>query len=1064
MINAMVFLGQLESKKYFDPKEGRFAVVFNNFKNWANSKNISIEEAYKKLFRREVLEFVYRGKTYSKKKDKFLKDGKEIEGSVFFDTMYSNKSKIKVTKYGREESLIPMIDSTFFDVLEEKRKEMNERLEFIIDELSTKRLTGKAKMSAAKSVYTKEILPFLEENFDLDAYKTAYKEAYDKFVQSAKVISFDPDPVIDVTKRERFIDDWIAAHDVFTSPRALSDRNWLLKINESKWISPEYRVLSQKGNEPLLEVYKLFTDINQRALKAGMLTNTSSPLKFLPLVEDANFLKALKLTARDFKNSENKLRITLKGLSTVAAGTGVGLVIGPAVGTAAGLSLAGYWLNKSIKAKFEELTAPREEGKYIKEASAITGSVKRERKVLFKNVENEEYLSKDLFRNYALWADHVIKFEVVSAFEERFEMLQLVERKKERIVSTDVYGNIAYATTATGITDLSRKATETKRSTTQADLSNFIDNYLYETSLEYKPPYYKLFMYLKDAAGATYLGLRPTLWIANLLGGSSSGGLLQGTKFRPGDFEKSMASTFGMKGATKATVGIAAGAAVAAISPFSPILAGTVAGAVFAKTAGTKLADMIFNDSEFERKKNFLYNLLGTRIKSEYDKEEFDVFKNASTKLNSNLLYSGFRATDEWLQDGVAGALLMNTTIIDGKVVNIVEYVKKKYEKERFQTKLAQQASVTNKTKLAKKNREIEEKIDREISDMVKNKSIFSLLKPIGDSYTINGLDINSIEGQNELLKLANIVHSYIKTAIGNIDENDKSTGKLIWWSTFVYQFKNFVPRVYGSRLAGLESDYERNEVTLGRYAAFGSAFVNAPSIIIRESLKNLLPLLAYVNPTAIASGAALVAGTTASKYTQKQVKYNIDLQQAAKDKYQEEMIKWEAQGKDMTKFPTEAEYIDLYLNGVTNTLKAIQQVAFVAGMGYLIMSMAGGDDDKKAIMRLLARLLFSLDKELGADKNPIELAKVTEKLIPVVGYLTDIQRLLKDFGGEVFAEIEHSVTRSERSKTSMEKYHPYHRFMNVLPGLRELHFWLLSESKDYAEFSEVPQPRSTLK
>jgi hypothetical protein len=108
--------------------------------------------------------------------------------------------------------------------------------------------------------------------------------------------------------------------------------------------------------------------------------------------------------------------------------------------------------------------------------------------------------------------------------------------------------------------------------------------------------------------------------------------------------------------------------------------------------------------------------------------------------------------------------------------------------------------------------------------------------------------------------------------------------------------------------------------------------------------------------------------------------------------------------------------------------------------------------------------LLFSLDKELGADKNPIELAKVTEKLIPVVGYLTDIQRLLKDFGGEVFAEIEHSVTRSERSRTSMEKYHPYHRFMNVLPGLRELHFWLLSESKDYAEFSEVPQPRSTLK
>lgn len=1057
MINAMTYLGRLSSKEYFDPNNGKFVQVYNNFVTWASKKGLPLEEAYKKLFKREVIEFVFQGKTYTKTKDGYLKNNKEIDRNTFYDTLHRHKAKVKITKYGKFESLIAKIDSTFFDLLAEKQTEFTERFEAILEELEEKKYRGKNKVLAAKAIYAKEVFSFLQDNFDLAAYNQAYKEAYEKYVESAKLMTFDTDPIADEKKRERFIEDWVSEHDIYNSPRALSNRNWLLKINEDKWISAEYKALTLKENKPLLDAYELFTEINQRALKAGMLTDVVSPLKFLPLVEEEGFLKSLHLSAKELKATADGYTL-LKGASVLGVGLLGGAVIGPTVGFSLASALAIRYLYKNLSTTFKELATPEKEAKYSKDLSDITGKVKRERKILYKYVQNEEYVSSDLFRNYALWIDHIIKFETISAFEDRFEMIQMLEHSKKKIRSTDAFGNEAYAATASGLLDLGKKAVQAKQTTTERDLTTFIDNYLYSTSLDYKPPYYKLLMHLRDAASATFIGLRPTLWVVNFLGGSSSGSLLQGKKFKNWDFEKSLMANFGIKGAVTFGTGLAAGAVAAAITPGMPLLIGSIAGIATAKTAGKKISDLIFEDSDYDRKKEFLIELVGTRISSEYDKSEFDIFKNKRKTTVDEILYSGFRDTDNWLQDSIASAIFMNTTVIDGKFVNIVEHVKKKYEKDRY----VQVSSSADKYKLAKKNRQIEEKIDKEIDELREKRNLFKLLKPSKTGFNIDGINLNTVQGKNELLTLSNTIHSYIKTTLGNYDENDKSIARLTWYMTFVMQFKNWMPRLWGSRFGELEVDYERNEVTLGRYRAFGNAILHAPAVMVQEILKNLSPLLAYITPTAAVSGLGLASGTFISKYAQSKVKYNVDLQAAAEDNYYEQLLKWEAQGKDINKFPSKAEFIDLYINGVSNTLKALQQVAFVNGILFLIMAGGSGDDDKKSVLRLLARIFFGLNKELGNDKDPRELIRVLEGIVPVVGYLNQISLLLSELIGEAVAEVEYSITHSGKSRKKLKKYHPYHRFMNVMPGLRELHYWMLATSKEYAQkVAEVPQPRS---
>ena len=80
---------------------------------------------------------------------------------------------------------------------------------------------------------------------------------------------------------------------------------------------------------------------------------------------------------------------------------------------------------------------------------------------------------------------------------------------------------------------------------------------------------------------------------------------------------------------------------------------------MMAKTAGKKLADVIFDDSEFERKKKFLVNLLGARIASQYDLEQFDIFKDAAKPGYAISMYEGFTKGDHFLQDGIASAILI---------------------------------------------------------------------------------------------------------------------------------------------------------------------------------------------------------------------------------------------------------------------------------------------------------------------------------------------------------------------------------------------------------------------
>jgi hypothetical protein len=464
-----------------------------------------------------------------------------------------------------------------------------------------------------------------------------------------------------------------------------------------------------------------------------------------------------------------------------------------------------------------------------------------------------------------------------------------------------------------------------------------------------------------------------------------------------------------------------------------------------ASTFGLGLTNKIWGTRAAE-KMEYLEKFLSTRIISEQYKINAGRYKDTMwSKIKSmDIAYAGFRVGDHWIQDSLARAILLNTTVIDGHFVNIRDFVKNKYGTERFK-----------KSDTKAQRKETEKKIEEEITELKKTSNIYQLMTKSGTGWSIGGIDPNTISGLSEINTLSNKIHSYSKTAIGNVDEFDKSIARMEWSTKFWMQFKNWLPRVYGSRVGDFEFDYERDEFTYGRYRIFQNALGKSFMAVSAEVVHNLLPLLAYVHPV-----AGIVAfGVT--KATQNTVKYSIDIQEAARENYKIKRDEWSKSGKDISKFASEQEFIDIYVNGVRNTLHAVQQMSNMVLIHVLIASLRGADKDW--YWKFLSRIMWGADKELGGDKLPSELLNIMgDNIFPVIG----IAVAIGEFGAAVVNETEGLIQSTWDPKggtAKRKKAHVIGKYAKIDPrGFREVNNWLLLLSKQINELTGFNYARET--
>ena len=161
---------------------------------------------------------------------------------------------------------------------------------------------------------------------------------------------------------------------------------------------------------------------------------------------------------------------------------------------------------------------------------------------------------------------------------------------------------------------------------------------------------------------------------------------------------------------------------------------------------------------------------------------------NLGTKLDSesgDVLFAFFRQPELVLERGLFMTLLDNSMIVDGKIVNIPEFVRNKY-KGRYDSAASFSAVKGN--------------IKSEIEDLKKNKSITSTAK-IGENGKVEvpGLDLNN---RKELQRLTDLTRTLARNATGGFTEFDSIRFNMNIWTKSVMVFKGWIPKLVDTRFS----------------------------------------------------------------------------------------------------------------------------------------------------------------------------------------------------------------------------------------------------------------------
>jgi hypothetical protein len=630
------------------------------------------------------------------------------------------------------------------------------------------------------------------------------------------------------------------------------------------------------------------------------------------------------------------------------------------------LSFKYLYLNFGNKLKSLFETDGKDE--YFQQKDTITGYRLRSVPVFYK-YNTEDTLSDDLFYILNRWATHVYEFKAINKYENLVLGTELVEQLKTEQLNIGSKGNI------------SREIPTTKKEIdTLGDLRAFNDYYLYSKKYDEKEWYHKLGDLLYTYTAFKYLGIHISAISSAYLGGRWSAQLLATTNFSRLDY----------------------------IEAETLMTAGTI---------GNKVVPI--------EKVNAYLNLLrevNPNIHDINENKDESKARMYNKRKFKNIALGGYSFVDNIIQNTMAVVFFKNTTIIDGKFVNINKYVNSKYP-DLYDKPISEQI-------------DIQIKIDNEIKELKENKSLLQLAKFENNKLKIEGIDLNSIQGKSQMLQYKNLIRGYIKDAIGNASEKDISLARLSWWMKFVMQFKNWMPRVIGSRVKKLSYDTEKQEYTWGRVNLGFSAFWKLGiQTKIAHTFTSLVPFISDIKESKLL------------KRTGISTEFSIPLQDLAKEVYHNQILLHEKNNLEFDM--AEKEFIDLYIKTYKASIQELNGIMTMAAIVALAAIAAGGaDDDDKWKWKIFLKMTAGYFREQKFTFDPDSLIFITATLIPALGAIGDIVHFLEELVGKPVTYI---VSESdflpdmwvEEAEKDLEKSHTLDKGIKTIPFLREGHFWM---------------------
>jgi hypothetical protein len=373
-------------------------------------------------------------------------------------------------------------------------------------------------------------------------------------------------------------------------------------------------------------------------------------------------------------------------------------------------------------------------------------------------------------------------------------------------------------------------------------------------------------------------------------------------------------------------------------------------------------------------------------------------------------------------------AVLDNTMVEDGKLVNITDYVRNKYRTED----LAEYVK-------------LEPKIKEEIEELKKTRSINATRKLEDGKLVIPGLDLNNLD---ELQRLTQVIRRIARTATGGSTEFDNIRANMsIWWRSLMV-FRGWIPKLAETRFSRFnpimddmavqvdEDGVIRESYDVGRirlwFDAWGAAASSKTSTII-----DLLKAQSNIKE-GNEKGLELI-DKLFKKYTQSY---------------------YDRTGKEAT--ITRAEFADLIRQNLYNETKELRLLLGLLAFAFAVGFMAPDDDEDRATknrFRYFQRTLDGFISELSFFYNPAEMTSVLSGGIPAISLFEDIERFVRHSRLDITGfDYSNPDKTSEQVKKDAQ---PIKYLMKLFPGTKSLVTWLAALDEDFAKEYNVTLPKT---
>ena len=407
-----------------------------------------------------------------------------------------------------------------------------------------------------------------------------------------------------------------------------------------------------------------------------------------------------------------------------------------------------------------------------------------------------------------------------------------------------------------------------------------------------------------------------------------------------------------------------------------------------------------------------------------YDKLVKSGMSKLTDKNFSDLLFVFFRQPEQHLEKSVFMALLDNMMVEDGKLVNIRDFVKSKYK---------------NRYTSAAEFRQSKSKIDEEIAELKKTRSINATKKLEDGKLVIPGLDLNNRE---ELQRLTNVARTISRTATGGLTEFDNMRMNMNVWLRSLMVFKGWIPKLADTRFGEFRKvaddfnvEIGEDGITTGQRYEIGRArlFFGVMGFNIVKGARDIMDII-KVTDNGVAKIDELYEKYTSEYFKKNGVEANI----------------------------TKEDFADLIRTNLYNQTKELGILLGLTALAFSMGAIGPDDEDDKADknrFRYYQRVIDKFTSELAFFYNPAEIVNTLDGGIPALGLFRDIERFFTHFTLETTG---FDLSDPNKSMEDVRKdAQPIKNLMKVFPVSKSFVTYFSIFNEDFAKEFDVTIPKT---